>query len=71
MRRLVQVVAPGDTILDPFMGSGTTGVAAVEMGRSFWGCEITSEYFEVAQKRIGAAQSQPSLPMEARQEALL
>ena len=41
-----------DIVLDPFMGSGTTGVAAVELGRKFIGIEISSEYFEIAKKRI-------------------
>ena len=40
------------TIADPFMGSGTTGVAAVRLGRSFWGVELDPDYFESAKKRI-------------------
>ena len=40
------------TIADPFMGSGTTGVAAVRLGRKFWGVEIDLEYFESAKRRI-------------------
>ena len=42
----------GDTILDPFMGSGTTAVACKELGRNFIGIEISPEYFEIAKKRI-------------------
>ena len=42
----------GDTILDPFMGSGTTGVACKELGRNFIGIEIEPKYFEIAQRRI-------------------
>jgi len=53
---------PGDTIFDPFMGSGTTGVAAVQLGRNFIGCEIDPDYFKIAEKRIEEAQKQPSLP---------
>lgn len=49
---------PGDTILDPFMGSGTTGVACVQTGRNFIGIEIEPKYFEIAQKRITEAQLQ-------------
>ena len=48
----------GDTILDPFMGSGTTGVACVQTGRHFIGIEIEERYFEIAQKRIAEAQLQ-------------
>ncbi len=51
----------GDTIFDPFMGSGTTGVAAIQAGRSFLGCEIDPTYFAIAQKRIAEAQMQPPL----------
>lgn len=42
----------GDTILDPFFGSGTTGVAAVRMGRHFIGIEINPDYCKIAEKRI-------------------
>lgn len=49
---------PGDTILDPFMGSGTTGVAAVKTGRNFIGIEIDRGYFDIAQRRIEEAQMQ-------------
>ena len=42
----------GDVILDPFMGSGSTGVAALRNDRNFIGVEIDSEYFSIAQKRI-------------------
>ena len=51
----------GDTILDPFMGSGTTGVACVQTGRSFIGIEIDPAYFEIATKRIKEAQIQQRL----------
>ena len=56
IRKLTQ---PGDTILDPFMGSGTTGVACVRTGRHFIGIEKEREYFDVAERRI--AQAQPPL----------
>ncbi len=40
------------SVFDPFMGSGTTGVAAVRLGRQFWGVEIDPDYFEIAKNRI-------------------
>lgn len=43
---------PGDTVLDPFLGSGTTGVAALQLGRQFRGIEISEEYFNIARERI-------------------
>jgi DNA modification methylase len=48
----------GDTILDPFMGSGTTGVACVQTGRNFIGIEIDPTYFAIAERRIKEAQMQ-------------
>jgi len=44
----------GITILDPFMGSGTTGVACIRTGRRFMGIEISEQYFDIAVKRIEA-----------------
>lgn len=52
---------PSNTILDPFMGSGTTGVAAVQMGRKFIGIEREPKYFDIACKRIEDAQRQGDL----------
>ena len=49
------------TILDPFMGSGTTGVAAVQMGRSFIGIEREKQYFDIACERIEKAQLQTDM----------
>ena len=48
----------GETILDPFMGSGTTGVACARLGRRFIGIEIEERYFDIACRRIEAAQRQ-------------
>lgn len=45
----------GDTILDPFMGSGTTGVACVNLNRNFIGFEINPNYFAIAERRINNA----------------
>ena len=42
----------GDLVFDPFMGSGTTGVAALQSGRRFCGCEKDDSYFELAKQRI-------------------
>ena len=63
------------TILDPFMGSGTTGVAAVKLGRRFTGIEIDPGYFDIACRRIEQALKQPDMfiepPKPMKQEALL
>ena len=50
-------------VLDPFMGSGTTGVACVQTGRDFIGIEIDKGYFEIAEKRIAEAQMQLRMPI--------
>ena len=49
---------PSETVIDPFMGSGTTGVACVKTGRNFIGIEIDPTYFKIAEKRIAEAQQQ-------------
>ena len=63
------------TILDPFMGSGTTGVACARLGRKFIGIELEPRYFDIACRRIEAAHRQPRLFAEpapkAKQEAFL
>ena len=62
-------------ILDPFMGSGTTGVACINLGRSFIGIEREEKYFDIAVRRISEALKRPLLPfvepIQAKQEALL
>lgn len=70
MKKLIaRLSRPGDTVFDPFMGSGTTGVACVQTGRNFIGCEISEDYFNIAKKRIEQAQAQLLLPfVEARDE---
>ena len=52
---------PGSVVLDPFMGSGTTGVACVRAGCSFVGIEIDPQYFDIACHRIEDARKQPDL----------
>lgn len=63
MRYLMRLTATpaGGTVLDPFMGSGSTGVAAIQEGRRFVGIEKDIGYFEIAQKRISEATRQPAL----------
>lgn len=51
----------GDWVIDCFMGSGTTGIAAVGMGRNFIGIEIEEKYFKIAEKRIKAEAAQSDL----------
>ena len=62
VRKLLNRVAPSptDTILDPFMGSGTTGVAAIQLGHRFTGIEINGDYLAIAKRRIAAAK--PDFP---------
>lgn len=52
---------PGQMILDPFMGSGTTGVAAVKLGRKFTGIEMDPAFYAVAKRRITEALEQPDM----------
>jgi len=62
LRTLVEEYSnPNDTIFDPFMGSGTTGVACAQTGRKFIGIEIDESYFEIAVNRIKKSLMQPRL----------
>lgn len=63
--RILGWCQPEWTILDPFMGSGTTGVACVQTGRNFIGIEISEEYFKIAEKRIAEAQAQLHIPFDS------
>ena len=57
MNKLLRNLTQDDyVVFDPFMGSGTTGVAAVQLGRNFIGCEINPDYFAIAERRIKQAQ---------------
>ncbi len=65
-----------ETILDPFMGSGTTGVACVNLNRKFIGIELEQSYFDIACRRIEQAYKQPRLfdepkPEQPKQEAMI
>lgn len=76
MRWSIQQLPGVSTIIDPFMGSGTTGVAAVKMGRQFTGIELEPKYFDIACRRISEAMKQPDLFIEqpktaAKQEAMI
>lgn len=75
MRWIIEYcTAPGGTILDPFCGSGTTGVACIETGRNFIGIEINPEYADIARARCEKAERQPDLfvkPPKPVQETLL
>lgn len=66
----IEQVGPCEVILDAFMGSGTTGVAAIQLGRQFVGIERDPRYFEIACKRIELAVSQGQLfaPEQPKQE---
>ena len=76
MSKYCKVLVPeGGTILDTFMGSGTTGVAAIQLGRSFIGIEREPKYFDIACQRIEQAVAQGQLfapvPVKHHQESLL
>lgn len=57
MKNIIGILPEGYTIIDPFMGSGTTGLACKELGRDFVGVEIDKEYYEIACNRINSANS--------------
>lgn len=61
MKWCIDKIGNSETIFDPFMGSGSTGVAAVQMDRKFIGIEIDNKYFDIACKRIEDAQRQERL----------
>ncbi len=52
MKNIIGILPKDSTIIDPFMGSGTTGIACKQLGRDFIGCEIDKEYYELAKERI-------------------
>ena len=73
MRWCLEQIPQAGVILDPYMGSGSTGCAAVALGRTFIGIEIDRRYFDIACERIARAQAQtqPGLADPAPQQAAL
>jgi hypothetical protein len=67
--RSVSACSTSDTVLDPFMGSGTTGVACAKLDRKFIGIEIEPSYFDIACKRIEQAYAQPDMFIEPTSKA--
>ena len=61
MKWVIDLCPKSETIFDPFMGSGTTGVAAIQMGRKFIGIEREPKYFDIACKRIEQATRQDDM----------
>lgn len=74
MKWVIDLCPKSETILDPFMGSGTTGVAAVQMGRKFIGIEREPSYFDIACRRIEQATAQGQIfdfePVKMQQDDL-
>lgn len=68
LRQWIEALCPpGGTVLDPFMGSGTTAVACIETGRRFIGYEISPDYCAIANKRIAEARARPTLPFTTQE----
>jgi len=58
---ILDFTEPGDLVCDPYMGSGTTGVAAIRLGRRFLGFERNERYYEMATRRISGTKEQRTL----------
>ncbi len=70
LKKLVERASlAGHTILDPFMGSGTTGVACIQLGRKFVGVELEPKFFDIACRRIEDATSRPDMLVELDKRA--
>lgn len=74
MRWCLSLLSGGGVVLDPFMGSGTTGVACAKTGRAFIGIEIDEGYFDIACERIRQAYRQPDMfvaspPLKQQEQA--
>jgi site-specific DNA-methyltransferase (adenine-specific) len=70
-RMVLASCPPEGTVLDPFMGSGTTAVAAVKHGRRFIGFELNPDYFAIAQARLARLQSAPGVRAAAARPAAI
>jgi site-specific DNA-methyltransferase (adenine-specific) len=64
MRWCIEFFPQSNVVLDPFMGSGSTGIAAVKLGRRFIGIELEPKYFDIAVRRISDALKQPDFFVE-------
>ncbi|HOM60069.1 MAG TPA: site-specific DNA-methyltransferase [Anaerohalosphaeraceae bacterium] len=62
---------PGDVVLDPFIGSGTTAAAALQMGRNYCGIDISEQYVENTRKRLDELKKQPKTPQGLSMHELL
>ena len=73
IRRLIEIFTlPGQVVLDPFLGSGTTAMIAKHLGRRWIGIELKPEYAEIAWKRIQAGYTPPkSKPVRKRRKKLI
>jgi site-specific DNA-methyltransferase (adenine-specific) len=73
VRKLINRVAPSpaDIILDPFMGSGTTGVAAIQLGHKFIGIEINGDYLAIAKRRIAQASPDFQLVLDLKAKEIV
>ena len=62
MRKLVlENTKEDDTIFDPFMGSGSTAIAAIKEKRNFIGCELNADYFKIVERRVKQFEEAPTL----------
>jgi site-specific DNA-methyltransferase (adenine-specific) len=69
LRRIIEASSnPGDVVLDPFAGSSTTGVAALELGRHYIGIEMSDEYLELSRRRLQGTLAQLNAAKEAPQQ---
>ncbi len=72
MRWLCRLVTPpGGVILDPFLGSGSTGMAALDEGFQFWGIDMEAHYLEIAKRRITRRHVIEPLPQTDAGQAVL